>query len=327
MILNAIHWNVDPIAIHIGSGGLRWYSLGFLLAFGFGYWILSRIFKREKVDSRYLDSLVIYIFLAVLIGARLGHCLFYDFGYYFTAEHWVEIFWPFSHGHFVGYQGLASHGAAIAILISLWLYWRKYSMNPVWILDRIVIVVALGGAFIRIGNLFNSEIYGTATTLPWGFIFERNGEVLPKHPTGLYEASSYLLIFAVSLWYYLHKKGQFRTGSIFGWWLVALFGARFLIEFVKTNGVIEGSALLKGQWLSIPFIVGGLVIAWLAYKQKLPQGAFPKGENQTIVAKWKAKDDEEKRKMEERRKRIEAKKKELEKAKEAKNRNNVSRKK
>ena len=274
----AIHWNVDPIAIHIGSGGLRWYSLGFLLAFGLGYWILSRIFKREKIDSRYLDSLVVYIFLAVLIGARLGHCLFYDFGYYFTAEHWVEIFWPFSGGRFVGYQGLASHGAAFAILLALWLFWRKYGMSGWWILDRMVIVVALGGAFIRIGNLFNSEIYGCATDLPWGFIFERNGETVPKHPTGLYEALSYLTIFAVSLWYYRRKNGQFKTGTIFGWWLVALFVALFLIEFVKTNGVIEGSVLLKGQWLSIPFIIGGLVIAWFASKGKLPQGPFPKGE-------------------------------------------------
>lgn len=278
MLLNFIHWNVDPIAIHIGSGGLRWYSLGFLLAFVLGYWILSKIFKREKIDSKYLDSLVVYIFLAVLIGARLGHCLFYDFDYYFSAEHWTEIFWPFEGKRFVGYQGLASHGAAFGILLALWLYWRKYGMNGWWVLDRLVIVVALGGAFIRIGNLFNSEIYGTATNLPWGFIFERNGETVAKHPTGLYEALSYLAIFGVSLWYYLRKNGNFKTGSIFGWWLVALFGARFLIEFVKTNGVIEGSSLLKGQWLSLPFIIGGLAIAILACKGKLPQGAFPKGE-------------------------------------------------
>lgn len=285
MLSNAIHWNVDPIIFHIGSFGLRWYSLGFVLAFMLGYFILSRMFKREKIDGSYLDSLVVYVFLAVLIGARLGHCLFYDFDYYFTSAHWTEIFWPFENGHFTGFQGLASHGAAIAIPLALWLYWRKYGMNAWWILDRMVIVVALGGAFIRIGNLFNSEIYGTVTDLPWGFIFERNGETLPKHPTGLYEALSYLTIFAVSLCYYLKKKGQFKTGTIFGWWLVALFGARFLIEFVKTNGVIEGSVLLKGQWLSIPFIIGGLVIAWLAHKEKLPQAVFPKGEKKPIKEK------------------------------------------
>ena len=279
--LLAIHWNVDPIMFHIGSYGLRWYSMGFLLAFLMGYWILSSIFKREKIDAKYLDALVVYIFLAVLIGARLGHCLFYGFDYFFTAKHWVEIFWPFADGKFVGYQGLASHGAAFAILLALWIFWRKYRMNPLWVLDRVVIVVALGGAFIRIGNLFNSEIYGTATTLPWGFIFERNGETVPKHPTGLYEATAYLIIFAVSYLFYLRKNGRFKTGSIFGWWLVALFGAHFLIEFVKTNGVIEGSALLKGQWLSIPFILGGVIVALLAAKEKLPQGAFPRGEKTT----------------------------------------------
>jgi len=278
MLLNAIHWNVDPVIFNIGGFALRWYSLGFLLAFVLGYWIISRMFKRENVNSDYLDSLVVYIFLAVLVGARLGHCLFYDADYYFTSAHWTEIFWPFSNGKFVGYEGLASHGAAIGILLALWLYQRKYKMNLWWILDRLVIVVALGGAFVRIGNLFNSEIYGTATTLPWGFIFERNGETIPKHPTGLYEATSYLIIFAVSLWYYRRKNGQFKTGAIFGWWLVALFGARFLIEFVKTNGVVDGSPLLLGQWLSIPFIVGGLLIAWLAGKEKLPQGPFPWGE-------------------------------------------------
>lgn len=296
MIPLAIHWNVDPIAIHIGDGGLRWYSLGFLLAFGLGYWLVSHMFKRENVNSHYLDSLLLYMFLAILIGARLGHCLFYDFGYYFTAEHWLEIFWPFDGSRFVGYQGLASHGAAIGILLALWLYWRKYNMNAWWILDRLVIVVALGGAFVRLGNVFNSEIYGTATDLPWGFIFERNGETVPKHPTGLYEAIAYLLIFAVSLWYYLRKNGQFKTGSIFGWWLVALFGVRFLIEFVKTNGAIEGSVLLKGQWLSIPFIVGGLVIAWFAAKGRLPQGPFPKGENKVLVTKWAASDEKDKNK-------------------------------
>lgn len=278
MLINAIHWNVDPVLFHIGGFSLRWYSLGFLLAFLLGYFILGWMFKKEKINTQYLDSVVVYIFLAVLVGARLGHCLFYDFDYFFTSEHWVEIFWPFQNGHFTGFQGLASHGAAIGILLALWLYWRRYRLNPWWFLDRLVVVVALGGAFIRCGNLFNSEIYGTATTLPWGFIFERNGETVPKHPTGLYEALSYLIIFAVSLWYYCRKKGQFRTGTLFGWWLVALFGARFLIEFVKTNGVVEGSALLMGQWLSLPFIAGGLVVAWLASKEIIPQGPFPKGE-------------------------------------------------
>ena len=299
MILNAITWNVDPVMFHIGSFGLRWYSMGFLLAFVLGYYILSYIFKQEKVRAEYLDILVVYMFLAVLIGARLGHCLFYDFDYFFTAEHWTEIFWPFHNGQFTGFSGLASHGAAIAIFIALWLYWRKYKLNAWWICDRLAIVVALAGVFIRTGNLFNSEIYGIETDLPWGFIFVREGETVPKHPTGLYEALAYLIIALVSLWYYRRKKGQFKTGTIFGWWLVALFGARFLIEFLKTNGVIEGFPLLKGQLLSLPLIIGGLIIIWLARKEKFPQGPFPHGEVKAINDRWDekaAKDSKNKKK-------------------------------
>lgn len=298
MLPLAIHWNVDPVALQIGSFALRWYSLMFLIAFSLGYFIIARMFKREKVNEEYLGSMLIYIFLAVLVGARLGHCLFYEPSYYLTSEHWLEIVWPFYKGQFVGFQGLASHGAAIGILIALWLYWRKYQMNPWWFLDRLVIVVAIGGAFVRLGNLFNSEIYGVATDLPWGFVFERNHETVAKHPTQLYESLSYFIIFGVSLWYYLHKKGQFKTGSIFGWWLVALFGARLLIEFVKNDQVDfeSGMVLNMGQLLSLPFIVGGLVIAWLAYKEKLPQGPFPKGENALVVAKWKEENNKKSKK-------------------------------
>ena len=286
MLTNAIYWNVDPVMFHIGSFGLRWYSMGFLIAFLLGYIILGNIFKREKVRSEYMESLLVYVFLAVLIGARLGHCIFYDADYFFTSAHWTEIFWPFHNGHFTGFSGLASHGAAIGIFIALWLFWRKYRLNAWWICDRLAIVVALGGVFIRLGNLFNSEIYGIETDLPWGFVFLREGETVPKHPTGLYEATAYLLIALVSLWYYHRKKGQFKSGTLFGWWLVALFGARFLIEFVKTNGVIEGSVLLKGQWLSLPLIIGGIVIIWLARRNRFPQGPFPQGEVKEITARW-----------------------------------------
>lgn len=298
----AIQWNVDPVIFHIGSFGVRWYSMGFLIAFMLGYYILSTIFKREKVRSEYLETLLLYIFLAILVGARLGHCIFYDADYFFTAEHWTEIFWPFHNGRFTGFSGLASHGAAIGIFLALWLYWKKYRLNAWWLLDRLAIVVALGGMFIRIGNLFNSEIYGTETSLPWGFVFLREGETVPKHPTGLYEALAYLIIFIVSYCFYLRKKGQFRTGTLFGWWLVALFGARFLIEFVKTNGVVDGSPLLMGQLLSLPLIVGGLVIAWLGYKEKFPQGPFPQGEVKEITRRWDEKAEKERLKKEQKKK-------------------------
>lgn len=275
-----VHWNVDPVMFHIGSFGLRWYSMGFLLAFFLGYYIMYRMFKKEQVDIKYLDSFVIYIFLAVLIGARLGHCVFYEPDYFLTKAHWLEMILPMQHvGErwvFTGYQGLASHGAAVGILLAIGLYYRKYSVNPLWILDRLVIVVALGGAFIRLGNLMNSEIYGVQTSLPWGFIFERNGETVPKHPTQLYEALSYFIILAVCLWVYIRKDGKLHGGRLFGWWMVALFGMRFLIEFVKEEQVSfeQGMALDMGQWLSIPFIVAGIILVILSYKGILPDAIF-----------------------------------------------------
>ncbi len=281
MLLNFINWNVDPVMFHIGNFGLRYYSLGFLFAFLLGYFIFYKMFTREKVATSYLDSLVLWMFVAVLVGARLGHCLFYEPGYFCTAEHWPEIFLPFNlqTGQFTGYQGLASHGAAIAILITLWIYCRKNKMNFWWLFDRLVIVVALGGAFIRLGNLFNSEIYGVETSLPWGFIFERNGETVPKHPTQLYEALSYLIIFVVCYIVYRKKNGQLHNGRLFGWWLVALFGMRFLIEFVKEEQVDfeKGMTLDMGQWLSVPFILGGIVLVVLSHKGILKEGIFTDG--------------------------------------------------
>lgn len=281
MLLNFINWNVDPVMFHIGNFGLRYYSLGFLFAFLLGYFIFYKMFTREKVATNYLDSLVLWMFVAVLVGARLGHCLFYEPGYFCTAEHWPEIFLPFNlqTGQFTGYQGLASHGAAIAILITLWIYCRKYKMNFWWLFDRLVIVVALGGAFIRLGNLFNSEIYGVETSLPWGFIFERNGETVPKHPTQLYEALSYLIIFVVCYIVYCKKNGKLRNGRLFGWWLIALFGMRFLIEFVKEEQVDfeKGMTLDMGQWLSVPFILGGIVLVVLSHKGILKEGIFTDG--------------------------------------------------
>lgn len=278
MLLNFINWHVDPVIFHLGSFGLRYYSLGFLFAFLFGYIILNKMFTKEKVEIKYLDSLVIWMFLAVLIGARLGHCLFYEPGYYLTADHWLEIVLPINlaTGQFTGYEGLASHGAAIAILLSIWFYCRKYKTNGWWLLDRLVIIVALAGTFIRLGNLFNSEIYGVETSLPWGFVFELRGETVPKHPTQLYESLSYLIIFLVCLSVYRKKDGKLHNGRLFGYWLIALFGMRFLIEFVKEEQVAfeQGMTLDMGQWLSVPFILGGVILIILSYKGVLKDGIF-----------------------------------------------------
>lgn len=280
MTLSAIHWNVDPVIFHLGGFGLRWYSIGFLLAFLVSYIILARIYKRERVEIHYLDSLVIHVFVATLVGARLGHCLFYEPNYFLTGEHWLEIFLPFNPhtGQFTGYQGLASHGAAIAILLALWLFHHNKQINIWWQLDRLVIVVALAGCFIRLGNLMNSEIYGIETSLPWGFVFERNHETAAKHPTQLYEALCYLIIFLVTYAVYLKKDGKLHNGRLFGWWLVALFGARFLIEFVKEEQVDfeKGMSLDMGQWLSIPFILAGVALVVLSRKGKLAEGIFDK---------------------------------------------------
>lgn len=278
MLLNFINWNVDPVIFHLGSFGLRYYSFGFLLAFFFGYIILNKMFAREKVEVKYLDSLVIWMFLAVLIGARLGHCLFYQPDYYLTADRWLEIILPIdlATGQFTGFQGLASHGAAIGILVAIWFYCRKFKVNGWWLLDRLVIIVALAGMFIRLGNLFNSEIYGVETSLPWGFVFQRNHETVPKHPTQLYESLSYLIIFLVCIWVYRKKDAKLHNGRLFGYWLIALFGMRFLIEFVKEEQVAfeQGMTLDMGQWLSIPFILGGVVLIILSHKGILKEGIF-----------------------------------------------------
>ncbi|MCR4811990.1 MAG: prolipoprotein diacylglyceryl transferase [Bacteroidales bacterium] len=275
-----IHWNADPVMFHLGGFGLRWYSFGFLFAFVFGYMILTRMFKRENVDTQHADSLVVYMFLAVLIGARLGHCLFYEPSYYLTAEHWWEIVIPISNGQFTGFQGLASHGAACGILIALWLYYKRQHINTWWVLDRICIIVALGGAFVRMGNFMNSEIWGYETTLPWGVIFERDDSAgpNPRHPTQLYESLSYLLIFAVSIGVYMKKNGKLHNGRLFGWWLVALFMARILLEFTKVRSVDLGKSFFSmGQWLSVPFVILGLTLVVLSYKGILKEGIYTKG--------------------------------------------------
>lgn len=275
-----IHWNANPVMLQLGDFGLRWYSFGFLFAFVFGYLILTRMFKRENVNTQHADSLVLYMFLAVLIGARLGHCLFYEPSYYLTSEHWWEMIIPISDGHFTGFQGLASHGAACGILIALWLFYKRQHINTWWVLDRICIIVALGGAFVRMGNFMNSEIWGYETTLPWGVIFERDHSAgpNPRHPTQLYESISYLLIFAVSMAIYMKKNGKLHNGRLFGWWLVALFMARILLEFTKVRSVDLGHSFFSmGQWLSVPFVLLGLTLVVLSHKGILQEGIYTKG--------------------------------------------------
>lgn len=263
MIFEAITWNVDPEIFSIGNFSIRWYGLLFASAFLSGYLVFTRYLKTERLSSEMLDQLLIYIAVGTVIGARLGHCLFYEPDYFLKNPLEILKIWK---------GGLASHGAAIGILLSLWLYVRKYKLSFLWMIDRIVIVVALGGAFIRLGNLFNSEIYGGPTNLPWGIEFVRDklydsitGELLPtvaRHPTQLYEALSYILIFAVLFRFYRKNHTKVRDGFIFGVFMILLFLARFLIEFVKNDQVAfeAGMQFNMGQWLSLPFIVAGILM-------------------------------------------------------------------
>ncbi|MBR5783892.1 MAG: prolipoprotein diacylglyceryl transferase, partial [Bacteroidales bacterium] len=211
-----INWDVSPIIFYIGSFGIRWYSILFVVGFLTAYFILQKMFKKEGVDLDILDKFTVYMFVSLLVGLRLGHCLFYEPDYYLANP--LEIILPIDlkTGTFTGYQGLASHGGAIGILIGIYLFYRKTKINYIWILDRLVIVIPLVGACVRVGNLMNSEIYGVQTALPWGFVFLQNGETLPKHPTQLYEALSYIIIFASLMIYYFKKNGKPRPGNVFG---------------------------------------------------------------------------------------------------------------
>ncbi len=260
-MLAFITWNIDPEIFKLGPFSVRYYGLMWALAFYVGYVIFNRFVKREHLPEGFLDSLLMYMIVGTVIGARLGHCLFYEPDYYLS--HPIEIL-KIWHG------GLASHGAAIGILIVLYLFARKQKVPMLYVIDRVVIAVAIGGAFIRLGNLMNSEIYGVETSLPWGFIFVRNGEVLPKHPTQLYEALSYTAIFFLLYWLYVKANGKLRNGFIFGIFLILLFGARFLIEYVKEPQVDfeKHMTLNMGQWLSIPFIIAG--IGFLVYSYLKP---------------------------------------------------------
>jgi len=257
-----ISWNIDPEIFRIGGFALRYYSLMFLAAFYFSYKILSKIYTKENVPLILLNKLFLYVFVGTVAGARLGHCLFYEFDYY--RHHLLEIILPFritAKGQFelTGYQGLASHGGAIGILIAVWLYCKKYKFSFLWVLDRLVIVVAIAGMFIRIGNFFNSEIIGKQTNLPWAVVFERV-DLIPRHPAQLYEAFCYLLIF-FTVWIIYNKRWrQLKKGFLFGLFLVILFSVRFMIEFVKENQERFENRLLinMGQILSIPFILTGL---------------------------------------------------------------------
>ena len=263
MILNFVTWDVNPIIFDLGFIAPRWYGLLFAASFFFGYIIMDKFFKKEGIADGVLDTLTTYMLVATVVGARLGHVLFYQPDYYFS--HPLEIL-------YVWEGGLASHGAALGIFFALYLFAKKQKVDLLWIYDRIAVVVALSGFFIRTGNLMNSEIYGHITTLPWGFRFIRDfpmGAIVdPRHPTQIYEALSYLAIFVYLINYYYKKDAKTPNGYMFGIFLIGIFGMRFLIEFFKENQVAfeQNMTLNMGQLLSIPLVLGGIYFVWRSRK-------------------------------------------------------------
>ena len=275
MDLLVVNWNIDPVIFKIGAFQLRWYSILFVSGFILGWYIMKSFFKREKIKLDLLDPMLYMLLICTIVGARLGHCLFYQPDYYLGSwQGFWEIFMPWK-------GGLASHGGTIAILLGIWWYasryGRKNGFDYVWVIDHLVIPVAFAACFIRLGNLFNSEIYGAPTDLPWGFVFERNGETVPCHPTQLYEAGTYLLLGLVLMWLYWKKLDKMYRGTFVGIFLIVCFGSRFLIEFIKNDQVeFEADMVLNmGQLLSIPFVLLGIGFLVYAYKKKQPARAVP----------------------------------------------------
>ena len=301
-LLNIV-WNPSE-GIDLGFFVIRYYSLMFVIAFGLGWYIMKKIFEREHESLEKLDSLFIWTVLATLLGARLGHVFFYDWEYY--RNHLSEILLPFRFSptfEFTGFQGLASHGAAIAIIIAMYYFSKKVMKRPLlWVLDRVVIPVASGAIFVRVGNFFNSEIVGTETTSAFGIRFVRDqftsrdamtqtqlpnakdayhaiaanpqftnllGQVPAKHPAQVYEAVCYIFVFAILFFMYWKTNARERLGLLFGTFLVLLWSVRFAVEYVKESqgGIEEYLGLFStGQWLSIPFVLIGLYFILTADK-------------------------------------------------------------
>ncbi|MDQ8011079.1 MAG: prolipoprotein diacylglyceryl transferase [Flavobacterium nitrogenifigens] len=271
MMNGILNWNVDPVIFWItDSFPLKYYGALFACGLLLGFYIVRNIYKKENLSLDNLDTLLIYVIVGTVLGARLGHCFFYEPEYF--LKHPIEILLPIQKikgvYQFVGYQGLASHGGSIGVLTAMILYCRKYKVQFLGLLDKMAVAVPVTGTFIRLGNFMNSEIYGKPTNGNWGVVFERD-DLIPRHPTQLYEAFAYLLIFGILFYMYKSEKIRNAQGLIFGTFLTLLFTARFIIEFFKENQeAFENSMLINmGQILSVPFILIGLaLIFWKTRK-------------------------------------------------------------
>ncbi|MCD7969396.1 MAG: prolipoprotein diacylglyceryl transferase [Alistipes sp.] len=264
----SIVWDFNPTLFSIGSVEIRYYSVTWMLTFLIGMWMFEKFVRQDGYPDKVFNSVFWFGFLSTIIGARLGHCLFYEPEYYLSDP--IKIF-------YIRQGGLASHGAAVGLLLGLWMFSRKNKIPYIWSLDRIMLPVTVGGGLVRLGNLMNSEIYGSPTSLPWGFEFIRDPRwwqpvaeggsgALPVHPTQIYEAICYFITFGILVWlFYKRDAGHKRPGLVFGVGLIGVFLSRFFIEFIKNpqEAFEADMSLLMGQWLSIPFIVAGI---WLTVR-------------------------------------------------------------
>lgn len=265
------YWNVDSTIFWItDTFPLKYYGLLFIYGILLGFFIVRKIFIKENVAVSILADLLTYIIFGTILGARLGHCFFYEPAYYF--ENPIEILLPIKKiagsFQFIGFRGLASHGGTIGVFIAIFIFYRKNKINLLWLLDRVAIGVPVAAAFIRLGNFMNSEIYGKPTNGKWGIVFQQDDSI-PRHPTQLYEAFAYFLICGILLFMYQNKDFKNQKGLLFGTFLVLLFTARICIEFFKENQVdFENQMPLNmGQILSIPFVIAGLLLILFSRKK------------------------------------------------------------
>ncbi len=270
MQLLFIDWNVNPVIFDLGFIAPRYYTLLFGLGLFLSGWVVYKMAKAKGVSDDDFMSLTMYVFIGIVAGARLGHCLFYEPEYY--LKHPLEMILPISFEDggivFTGYLGLASHGGAVGLIIALAIYCYKKKKNAIMILDDIAVAAPLAASFIRLGNLMNSEIIGHETTVPWAFRFMRV-DGIPRHPAQLYEAIFYMLLFVINIWIYKRYKDKLQTGFLFGFTIVMIFAFRFFIEFIKENQVaFENNIQLNmGQLLSIPYVLVGIYFM-LFYRRK-----------------------------------------------------------
>lgn len=260
-------WNPAPAAFSLGSFEVRWYSLCWCIGLALAYVVVYKLYKRQQIPAEKFDPLFLYCFVGILVGARLGHCLLYEPGYFLA--HPLEMVLPIRKladgtWHFTGYAGLASHGGTLGLMLALWLYVRRTHVNLMRVLDNIAIATPVCACFIRLGNLMNSEIVGKLTGTAYGFVFVQNGDTLPRHPGQLYEAVAYLVFFLMGLWLYRRCAARVGTGFFFGYCLTSIFTFRFFVEFFKEVqepwevAMQQTIGLNQGQLLSLPFVVIGV---------------------------------------------------------------------